>query len=450
MRSPNTRKRRGRPHESREFEQEETVQDAASDAWLISVDDHIVEPPNVWIDRLPRKYRDLAPRWVTDDKGSAWIVGEDDRSPIGASIVSGAITRPQERPEPFYPLSWEEIPAAAYDPKARVEAMNADRVLAAVLFGNLPGFDGNRFSQLPDKDFALLCLQAYNDWLLDEFCASQPGRFIGLALVPLWDARAAAAEAERAIRKGARAVSFSMAPHNLGFPSIWDPGRHWDPLFALMNEVGLPLCTHLGTDFNGDVLAAANSIMSKCGPGVGAVMMHLAGQVTLLEWLGSGNFERFPNLKVALSENGIGWIPAVLERADWVQKMARARVTIPADAENDPLLDQASQLQAREQIRIRSEQASTAQLPSELFRDHVYGCFIEDAAGAKHIELIGEDNVMIETDFPHNSTKWPRSLDAARALLSEAPERVRWKVLRGNAERLFDFKPAEPPTLTAA
>jgi predicted TIM-barrel fold metal-dependent hydrolase len=422
-----------------------------TDEWLISVDDHIIEPPNVWIDRLPGKYRDLSPRWVTDDKGSAWIVGEGERCPIGGSIISGAIARPEDRPEPFYPLSWEEIPAAAYDPKARVEAMNADRVLAAVLFGNLPGFDGNRFSQLPDKDFALLCLQAYNDWLLDEFCASQPGRFIGLALVPMWDAQLAAEEAERAVRKGARAVSFSMAPHNLGFPSIWDPNHYWDPLFAFMNEVNLPLCAHLGTDFNGDILTASISKMQSEGaPGANSIMSHLSGQLTLVEWLNSGNFERFPNLKVALSENGIGWIPTVLQRADWVRDMAKGRTTIPSNPENEPMLDDDARTQARRQLALRAEAARNAPLPSELFREHVYGCFIKDVAGLKQIDLIGEDNVMIETDFPHNSTQWPNSMDTAQAALSGLSERVRHKILRGNAMRVFDFEPAQPPALMPA
>jgi len=418
--------------------------------WLISVDDHIVEPADVWIKRLPKKFLDVSPRWVTDEKGPAWMVGESDRCPIGGAIISGAIPRREDRPEPFYALSWDEIPLAAYDPKARIEAMNTDGVLSAVLFSNLPGFDGNRFSQLQDKELALLCLQAYNDWLLDEFCASHPGRFIGLALVPLWDAKLAAAEAERAIRKGARAVSFPMAPHKLGFPSIWDPSRYWDPLFSFMNEVGLPLCTHLGTDFNGDVLSASEAMRASWAPGVGNVMMHFSGQVTLLEWLGSGNFQRFPNLKIALSENGIGWIPAALERADWVQQQARDRVTIPSNFGNDPLSDVASQALARRQIELRAEEAARASMPSELFRKHVFGCFIEDDVGVKLIETIGEDNVMIETDFPHHSTKWPNSASTARAALTGLPERVRAKVLRGNATRVFDFVPADPPVLTTA
>jgi predicted TIM-barrel fold metal-dependent hydrolase len=238
-----------------------------------------------------------------------------------------------------------------------------------------------------------------------------------------------------------------MAPHNLGFPSIWDASRYWDPLFAVMNEVNLPLCAHLGTDFNGDILTASLAQMANDTAGVHSIMTHLSGQQTLAEWLNSGNFERFPNLKVALSENGIGWIPTILQRADWVREMAMKKITIPSNPENEPLYDDSSRVEAREQIDLRAVQASRARLPSELFREHVYGCFIKDAAGLKQIDLIGEDNVMIETDFPHNSTEWPHSMETAQAALAELPEHVRYKILRGNAERVFDFTPAEPPVL---
>jgi predicted TIM-barrel fold metal-dependent hydrolase len=422
----------------------------SNDEWLISVDDHVIEPPNLWIDRLPAKYRDLGPRWIRDDKGEAWLFGEQDRCPIGGAITCGAVWPPEDRPPPYIPLTWDEIPVACYDPDARVAVMNEDRVLASILFSSLPGFDGNRFSQHPDKELALLCLQAYNDWLLESFCAAHPGRFIGLALVPLWDARLAAAEAERVIRKGARAISFSMEPHNLGFPCIWGADRYWDPLFAVLNEARVPLCTHLGTDFNGDIQSATKAAAKSEAPWVGNIMMQLAGQVTLIEWLNSGNFQRFPNLKLVLSENGIGWIPSVLQIADWLLEMNRSRVTVSTDFENDPLLDEGARMMARTTIQARADAAMNAPWPSELFRQHVYGCFINDNVGLKLIDFIGEDNIMIETDFPHTATWYPHSMDKALSGLAGVDEVLRRKILRGNAERVFQFTPAEPPALVTA
>jgi predicted TIM-barrel fold metal-dependent hydrolase len=460
------------------------MSDMRSEEWMISVDDHLVEPRNVWSDRLPAKYRDLGPRWVSDDKGEAWLFEESTRCAVGGAVTSGAIWPPEARPLPFTPLAWSEIPPACHDPKARIDAMNTDRVLAALMFPNLPGFAGNLFQRTKDKELALLCLQAYNDWLLDEWCASHPGRFIGLALVPMWDARLAAAEAERAIGKGARAIAFSMAPHNLGFPPIHDAGHYWDPLFAIANEANLPLCTHLGTgldfdpqtfdmsklaemaksgaiDFSkmadlakqGDVSKLAAMAGQGAGapmapspnPRVGPVLMQLAGQTTLVEWLYSGNFDRFPNLKIALSENGIGWIPSVLTVADWLMEMSRTRVTSAFDAENNPLLSEAARNLAKLSIEGRALKDSKERLPSEVFHDHIYGCFIHDPVGLRLLEWIGVDNVMIETDFPHNATYYPNSMQKAQESLAGLPDDVRHKILRGNAERVFQFTPAAAP-----
>ena len=147
---------------------------------------------------------------------------------------------PENRPPVFNPLPFSEIPPACHDPSARVEAMNADRVLASLVFPNLPGFAGGLFVRAKDKALALLCVQAYNDWIIDEWCAEAPDRFIPLSLVPMWDGALAAAEAERVIGKGSRAISFSMAPQNLGLPPIDDRGGFWDPLFSTVAEARFP------------------------------------------------------------------------------------------------------------------------------------------------------------------------------------------------------------------
>jgi predicted TIM-barrel fold metal-dependent hydrolase len=323
-------------------------------------------------------------------------------------------------------------------------------VLASLMFPNLPGFAGSLFARAKDKELALVCVQAYNDWMLDEWCGTAPGRFIGLALVPIWDGELAAAEAERVIAKGARAISFSMAPHNFGVPSIHDPDGYWDALFAVVSEAGVPLCTHLGTGTNAQVdLTGVAGLMEGGAPGapgmVGAVLTQFAGQTTLLDWLYSGNFQRFPELKLCLSENGIGWIPAVLQAADNLAVMTRERVTHAADPENDPQLTEEARAMAKASLDARALRAQDAPLPSEIFRAHVYGCFINDAVGLKLVDDIGIDNVMIETDFPHTSTCYPYSMPTAQRSLAHLDAEDRSKVLRGNAERVFEFTPVEPP-----
>lgn len=432
-----------------------------SDDWMISVDDHLIEPPNVWIDRLPAKYLDVGPRWVVDDDGEAWHY-EDVRQSVGGAVTSGAIWPPENRPPVFTPLPFSEIPPACHDPKARIEAMDADRVLASLVFPNLPGFAGSLFVRAKDKELALLCVQAYNDWIIDEWCTTAPGRFIPLAIIPMWDGDLAAAEAERAIARGARAISFSMAPQNLGLPPIHDR-EGWGPLFSIVSEAGVPLCTHLGTGFGGKATnadprfaemaktmgadaagAAMMALDMAADPRVGGTLLQLAGQTTLVEWIYSGNFQRHPKLKVALSENGIGWIPAVLQVADWMTEMSRQRVTQPTDPENDPLVSEDARKLAKQSLEARAERALQERLPSDIFREHMYGCFIHDPVGLKLLDELGVDNVMIETDFPHNSTWYPFSMPKAEECISHLPNDVKWKILRGNAERVFNFTAVAP------
>jgi predicted TIM-barrel fold metal-dependent hydrolase len=438
--------------------------------WMISVDDHLIEPPSVWVDRLPAKYRDRGPRWVTDDQGEAWHIDDETRVVVSGAVVSAAFP-PAERPGPFKPMPWSEIPASCWDPIARAEAMDLDRVLASLPFPNLPGFAGRVFQNMKDKELALLCIQAYNDWIIDEFAAAIPGRIIEVALIPMWDGRLAAQEAERAISRGACSVSFSMAPHKVGFPPIHD--EHWDPLFSVMSEAGLPISTHLGTGFETDPGLMVQKMHKQPGgaesddfttviggtpegtgrprelhPAIGATI-QLSGQECLIDWLTSGTFERFPKLTVALSENGIGWIPSILQEADVLVGYARNRITSPTDAENNPILDDEGQQKAKAAIDARAERMSALPLPSDVFREHMYGCFIYDPLGLKLIDDIGVDNVMIETDFPHFTSRWPHSMEQVESSLLELDDDVRQKVLRGNAERVFKFKAAEP-SITAA
>jgi predicted TIM-barrel fold metal-dependent hydrolase len=407
--------------------------------WMISVDDHLIEPPNVWVDRLPGKYKELGPRWINDEQGEAWLVEGSRRVPINGAVVAGAFWPPEAAPPLFQPLAWSEIPAPCYDPTARREAMDADQVLAMMPFPNLPGFAGRVFQHLEDKELGLLCIQAYNDWILDEYAAAIPGRVIGLALIPMWDGTLAAREAERVIAKGARAVAFSMAPENLDLPPIAD--SHWEALFSVMAEADLPLCAHLGSGERGGDPGLQGDVRSRSAmqPANVAVGLLAGAQSTLADWLTSGNFERHPNLKLALSENGIGWIPAVLQEADRIMQLRRSRITVPTDPENDALLTDDEREQARLAIDERAARAQQAPLPSEMFREHVYGCFIKDAVGLKLVDEIGVDNIMIESDFPHSSTSWPHSIEKAAESLAKLDEQSRWKILRGNAERVFHF-----------
>ena len=165
----------------------------------------------------------------------------------------------------------------------------------------------------------------------------------------------------------------------------------------------------------------------------------------LLDWLFGPVFLRFPQLKICLSEGGIGWMPYFLERATqvvdkqrfWASQgerpvkdgtLVRGASAIAPPSENDP-----------RNLDIRKS-----------FKDHVYGCFIEDEAGLNNIQFIGIDNVMIETDYPHSDSTWPNSIATAHKQLARFSDEDKYKILRGNAEQLFSFTPAAPPVLAGS
>jgi len=163
----------------------------------------------------------------------------------------------------------------------------------------------------------------------------------------------------------------------------------------------------------------------------------------MLAWIFSDYFERMPKLKIALSEGNIGWMPYFIERAEQV-------------------VDRQRHWAAKKNVKIYEGDSGSVEVPPVLqanlatldirktFRDHIYGCFIEETAGLRCLDIIGEDNVMVEVDYPHSDTTWPESIEIATRLVQDLAPETRRKILRGNAERLFRFTPTEPVVKPAA
>ena len=391
--------------------------------WLISVDDHIVEPPDLWVQRAPAAMRDRVPRVERIDGYDTWLY--DGKQIVLPGLIA-AIGRPTEEIDPL-PVNYDQMIPACYDLDTRVDAMNTDRVLASVVFPSFPRFCGQTFLEAADKDVALTCLQIYNDWMLDEWSGAAPGRFIPLILTPMWDTALCVAEIERCAAKGAKAIAFSENPYRLGLPSIHSADSHWYPVFAAANDTGMPLCIHLGS----------SSHVPETSPdqpfSVHGVMTNLNLAAPMVDWLFSGFLQQFPNLKVVLSEGQIGWIPYVLERAAYMSNEYHYLV------ENDyrPSPTRPSQMVAHP-----ARPGTFPDDPVALFRDHIFGCFIEDQFGARNLDAIGFDNVMVETDFPHGDSRWPNSAEVVHQMLAGYSDEERHKVLQGNAMRVFNFEPA--------
>ncbi|CAI7976189.1 Amidohydrolase [Frankia sp. Hr75.2] len=394
--------------------------------WLISVDDHVLEPPNLWTDRLPAKDHDRAPHMVIDDKGMDCWVYDGKRFPSsGLSAVAGK-EKEEFSPEP---LSYAEMRPGCYDARARLEDMDRAGVLASLCFPTVTRFCGQMFSEASDREFGLVCLKIYNDWMIEEWCGSAPGRYIPLTLIPLWDPQLAVKELERCAAKGSTTFAFSENPAPLGLPTIHDRDGYWEPVMAAANDLEMVASMHVGSSSQVPKIAPDAPFMANLTWGA----MRTSG--AMLSWLFSGMFQRYPKLKIALSEGEIGWMPYYLERAEqvidkqrhWVKRGVRFNEHAGADALDLDTLD------------IRAS-----------FREHVFGCFIDDAHGIASIDEIGEDNIMCETDYPHSDSTWPNCIDVVKNRIGHLSEEVQYKILRGNAERLYRFTPAEPPVLAKA
>ena len=392
-----------------------------SSEWLISVDDHVIEPPNVWIDRLPAKYHDVGPRM----KDSVWLYEDKQVATAGLSVCAG-----KDKEEfSLDPVTFDDMRPGAYDPIARVADMDRAGIAASLCFPSFPRFCGQIFWEARDKELAMLCVRAYNDWMIDEWCGAAPGRYIPLTIIPLWDPVAAAAEIERCAAKGARGFCFSENPEPLGLPTIHDPDRYWDPVFAAAQDTQTVVCMHVGSSSTMPMISSDAPALANLTLGAS----RTAG--TMLAWIFSDTFERFPELKIALSEGNIGWMPYFLERAEQVLDKQRAwakqkNIRMYQGDSGSTAVDNVPQADL-DRLNIRQS-----------FREHIYGCFIEETSGLRCLDLIGEDNVMLEVDYPHSDTTWPDSIDIAQRILKDLPPETQYKIMRGNAERLYRFTPS--------
>src|SRR5438309_6811741 len=212
------------------------------DMTLVSIDDHSIEPPDMYERHVPAKWKDQAPKIVRNEDGiDLWVFqGQATSTPFGMCAVVGW---PREE-WGFNPGAFSEMRPGCFDVHQRVRDMNVNGVLASMCFPTMAGFNARTFTEAGDKELSYVMLQAYNDWHIDEWCGSYPGRFIPLGIPPIWNPQLMADEVHRVAEKGCHAVTFSEDPSALGWPTIF--GDHWDPFFAACEEEGPVVCLHIG------------------------------------------------------------------------------------------------------------------------------------------------------------------------------------------------------------
>ena len=380
---------------------------------IISIDDHVIEPADVWQNRLPAKYREVGPRVIQErgkmqfvggvfsyepsDEGELcdWWLYEDKRVPQTRLSAAAGFSREEVK---VTGITYEEMRDGCYDPVARLSDMDMNHTEAQMSFPSFPRFCGQTFMEADDKVLSDLCVKAYNDWMVEEWCAGSEGRLIPLTIVQLWDAELAAAEVHRNAERGVRAVCFSEIPPYLNLPSIHTD--YWEPFFRACEETGTVINMHIGSS------SKMPSTSADAPAAVGSTLTFGNAMSSMADWLFSGWLERLPTLKLAYSEGQIGWIPYILERADNVWEENRAWGGF---GENVP------------------------EPPSTYYYRQIYGCFFDDKYGLDNLEKVGVDNICFETDYPHSDSTWPHSKEVAEKLMGHLPEDVIYKLMRGNA-----------------
>ncbi|TDJ10457.1 MAG: amidohydrolase [Deltaproteobacteria bacterium] len=374
--------------------------------WVIDADTHITEPADVWTSRVPAKFRDKAPHIVRNDDGvDIWQIGDHaPLVPVGHTAVAG-----WKEPFPAAPRNMDEVPKASYDAKARLDYMDEIGIWAMALYPNVGGFGNQGFLKLGDPELMLACVRAYNDFLID-WIEPNPDRFIPIMATPFWDVDASVKEIERCAKLGHKGVLFAGEPQDLGQPFLGE--KHWDRFYAAAQDADLPISFHIGSANFTEEFSPERVAAHGIAPTVvrSTVSILLENGKSIVDLLLSGVLPHFPKLKFVSVESGIGWIPFLLEAADHCFKYAN----------------------------VSAERPEFTMLPSEYFARQVYGCyFFEELAPQRLIDVIGEDNIMFETDYPHPVCLYGNVRQKIDAGLVGQPERIRRKLLFDNAAKLY-------------
>lgn len=374
---------------------------------VISVDDHLVEPPDLFEGRLPRHLADRAPRVHETRKGhEVWIFDDQVFSQVGLNAVAG---RPPDDWD-LEPCRFDEMRPGCFDADARVHDQDLAGVWASLSFpSQVTGFCGTVYSAAKDPELGLAVTRAWNDWMHDEWWQRHPERTIPLGITWLADPAIGAEEVRRNAERGFRAVSLPEQPHKIGYPSVHS--GWWDPILAACEQTGTVVCLHVGS--SGMMDMPADGPLVELGATLfGALSLHACA-----DWLWSGVPVRFPELKIAMSEGGIGWVPLLVDRLDYVMHRSG---------------------------HGRRAWMSDELLPSEVLRRSFWFCTIDDPSSLCAREVIGIDHIMVEVDYPHADSLWPGVQDHLVERLGHLPPDQVRKLTHENAAALFRHPLPDP------
>ena len=370
----------------------------AGQGLMISADSHVIEPRNLWVERMDKTFRDRAPR-VESNPGNLkgeWFICEG-LEPRPASLAFAAGKDPSEYNEFQKATNYDNGIAGGREAAPRLKDMALDGVEAEVIYTTL----GFRLFGLLDEPFQRELFRVYNDWLA-ELCDYSPKQLLGLAMIPLLDVDVGIKELRRCAKIGLRGALIMCSP----------PEGHsysdstYDPFWAEAQELNMPLSLHLGTGHGKESRYDSNLFLR-------AMTIPHEVQRTFATLVFGGVLERFPELQLVSAENDIGWLPHFLARADLTyHKLGSLKLSASSDAK-------------------------LTLLPSEYFRRQVYATFIDDEVGVRNTDLFGTDNYMWSSDYPHLMATWPHSREAVARNFQGISEDVQRKIVHENVTRLY-------------
>jgi predicted TIM-barrel fold metal-dependent hydrolase len=368
---------------------------------VISVDDHVIEPPDVFQGRVPGPLADRAPRIVeTDDGRQVWRYENREYPNIGLNAVVG-------RPRDEWSMDaarFEEMRRGCYDIDARLADMDLAGIWASLNFPSLiAGFCGTVFWRSEDPELGLAVLRAWNDWHHDTWAARAPERIIPLQIPWLADPSLAADEVRRNAGRGFKAVSFPELPAHSGLPSLHT--GVWDPFFSACEETGTVVCLHTGSAQWAPIPAPDTPFETI------TTLFPAHALISTADWLWSGVPVRFPRLNILLAEGGLGWVAMLADRADYV--LAHSASGREGGAWKGDLL------------------------PSEVLRRNFWMCSIDDPSAFGALGAVGVDRILVESDYPHADSTWPDTQQVLARNLAGLPAEAVARITHLNAAELF-------------
>jgi uncharacterized protein len=370
---------------------------------VISVDDHVQEPPDLWTRCMSKaRWGDRIPQVVSQADGTErWVI--DGQVRAGSSLApTGALSRGRSSE----PQSWNEVPAAAYDPQARLSTMDSDHIDYSVLYPTVAGAGGEVVGAIKDIELQIECARAYNDWLIDVWAANS-SRLIPQAILPVGSVDAAVAEARRAAGRGHRGVIIPAHPSQINSAAPHMYAKDWDPLWAALEELAIPVCFHSGSTPS-VLFDISPTYDSKSAAAFDNVRLGAGSAAIINGMVLSGILYRFSKLQSVFPGSSIDYVPFGLEALDhqWERQLL---------AKNDGLKER----------------------PSEIFHRQCYVTTWREKVGLRNRRYIGAERILWESEFPRATSTYPESASLIENNFRDVPREEREQILWRNAARLY-------------